>query len=297
MEKLIITLAMLGNIPTKELNPDTPVTPTEVATAIEECAKLGISIAHIHARDEDQMPTHDREIFKATLDEIKRHKINIITQLSTGPRGGANTAEARGQMLDLDCDMASLTTGSSNFPNSVNANDPELILELIKKIYKNNLKPEIEIFDLGMLANAHRLIKKGILKPPIHFNLVMNVPGSIPGTPKNLLFLIESLPEKSTWTVSGIGSSQVQMITMAIALGGHVRTGLEDTMLYKKGVLTTNRALVERVVRIAQAVGREIATPEEAREILSLKKFISPKKLISNLHFHKKPKQTVIEEE
>jgi 3-keto-5-aminohexanoate cleavage enzyme len=173
-------------------------------------------------------------------------------------------------MLDLNAHMASLSTGSSNFPNAVNANSPELIEALAKKMYDNNIKPEIEVFDVAMINNAVRLAKKGIIKTPLHFNLVMNVPGSIPGTPKNLMFLVESLPPESTWTVSGIGRAQVQMLTMAILLGGHVRTGLEDCLYYEKGKLATNAMLVERVVRIAKELGREIATVDEAKKILNL---------------------------
>ncbi|NLW39453.1 MAG: 3-keto-5-aminohexanoate cleavage protein [Tissierellia bacterium] len=138
-------------------------------------------------------------------------------------------------------------------------------------MYENNIKPEVEAFDLGMIDNAKYLVKKGVLKPPLHFNLVMNVRGSVSGTPRNLLHMVESLPEGSTFTVSGIGASQVPMLTMAILLGGHTRTGLEDTILYDKGILATNPMLVERVVRIARELGREIATPDEARRILNLK--------------------------
>jgi 3-keto-5-aminohexanoate cleavage enzyme len=173
-------------------------------------------------------------------------------------------------MLDLNCEMASLATGSSNFLNSINANSPDLVFELTKKMVDNGIKPEIEVFDSAMIGNTVRLIKKGVLNSPVHFNLVMNVPGSIQGTPKNLMFLVESLPPNSTWSVCGIGPSQTSMIGMAIILGGHVRTGLEDTLLYKKGVPATNRMLVERVVRLAKELGREIATTDEARKILGL---------------------------
>ncbi len=196
---------------------------------------------------------------------------DIIRQVSTGARGGnANSAEWRGQMLDLNVEMASLSTGSSNFPSSVNYNSPELIQALAEKMRSNGIKPEIEVFDGAMLHNAAYLHKKGILKGPLHFNLVMNVPGSLPGTPRNLMFLVDSLPQGSTWTVSGIGRSHVQMATIAIAMGGHVRTGIEDVVFINKDTPATNEMLVERIVRIAQATGREIATPSEAREILSL---------------------------
>ena len=270
MEKLIITLSMLGNVPTKATNPTTPVTPVEIADTLEGCRELGVSVAHLHARDDQERPTHAREAFGAILDEIKRRGINVITQLSTGARGGENTIECRGQMLDLACEMGSLATGSSNFPNAVNSNSPDLIRALAEKMRDNNVKPEVEVFDVAMIDNARYLIKQGILIPPVHFNLVMNVPGSIRGTPKNLMHMVESLPRGSTWTVSGIGRSQVRMLGMAMLLGGHVRTGLEDVLEYEPGVRATNRRLVERVVKMAEALGREIATPDEAREILGL---------------------------
>lgn len=269
-EKLIITVALTGNVPTKEMNPNTPVTVDEIVEDIIRCREAGASVAHIHVRDENGEPTSKRELYKEILDKLEEKKCDIITQLSTGARGGGNTVEWRGQMLDLNAEMASLATGSSNFATQVNANSFELIRELAAKMYANNIKPEIEAFDLGMIDNAKYLLKKGVLKAPLQFNLVMNVRGSVSGTPKNLLHMVESLPEGSTFTVSGIGASQVPMLTMAILLGGHTRTGLEDTVLYEKGVLASNVMLIERVKRIAKELGREIATPDEARRILGI---------------------------
>lgn len=269
-EKLIITVAPTGNVPTKEMNPDTPVSVDEIVEDIIKCRKLGASIAHIHVRDENGQPTSDREIYKEILDNLDKKNCDVITQLSTGARGGGNTFEWRGQMLDLNTEMASLSTGSSNFATKVNANSFDLIKKLADKMYTNNIKPELEAFDLGMIDNAKLLAKEGILKEPLHFNLVMHVKGSVRGTPKNLFHMIESLPKGSTFTVSGIGPSQVTMLTMSMLMGGHTRTGLEDTILYDKGVIATNVMLVERIVRLAKEIGREIATPDEAREILSL---------------------------
>ncbi|MBN2795789.1 MAG: 3-keto-5-aminohexanoate cleavage protein [Clostridia bacterium] len=269
MNKLVITLAPTGNVPTKALNPNTPITNQEIARDVKACYDLGISVAHLHVRDEQGHPTSRRDLYKDLVDQIDALKIPIIKQLSTGARGGENTFENRGQMLDLNCEMASLSTGSSNFPNSVNHNAPELIEALALKMLQNNIKPEIEVFDLSMIKNAQHLFKKGILKGPMHFNLVMNVPGSIPGTPRNLMFLIESLPPQATFTVSGIGHSQIQMLTLSILMGGHVRTGLEDILLMDQK-LTTNVELVKQVIKIAEALKRPIATPDEAREILGL---------------------------
>lgn len=270
MQKLIITLAHTGNVPTKTMNPNTPVTPQEIVEDIVKCADLGVSIAHIHVRDQDEKPTSKRELFQDVLERLDKEDVNVIRQLSTGARGGENTIDWRGQMLDLNIEMASLSTGSSNFPASVNANSPELIEALATKMKNNGVKPEIEAFDLAMISNAEYLMKKGVLVGPLHFNLVMNVPGSIKGTPKNLLFMIDSLPKGSTWSLTAVGKSHVQLETMAIAMGGHVRTGLEDVVEMSPGVHASNALLVERIVKIAHATGREIATPDEARQILGL---------------------------
>ena len=270
MEKLIITLAHTGNVPTRELNPHAPLTTDEIVADIKRCKEIGASVAHIHVRDENQKPTSDRGLFKEVLTRLDNENVDIIKQVSTGARGGKNTVDWRGQMLDLNAHMASLATGSSNFPTSVNANSPELIEALAKKMLDNNIKPEIEAFDVSMIHSAARLEKKGILKGPLHFNFVLNVPGSLPGTPKNLMFMVDSLPKDATWNVSGIGRSQIQMVTMAILLGGHVRTGLEDVLKMPDGSLATNELLVRKVVKIAKELGREIATVDEAKRILGL---------------------------
>ncbi len=247
------------------------MTVDEIVNDVKKCQKLGASIAHLHVRDDKQLPTSDRAIFKDLLARIDQEKIDVIKQVSTGARGGENSVEWRGQMLDLNAHMASLATGSSNFPNGVNANSPELVEALAKKMLDNNIKPEIEVFDTAMISCANILVKKGLLKAPVHFNLVMNVMGSLQGTPRNLMFLVDSLPAGSTWSVSGIGGSQVKMLGMAILLGGHVRTGLEDLIYFdSKKTLASNEMLVQRVVNMASALGREIATTAEAKQILSL---------------------------
>lgn len=271
MEKLIITIAPTGNVPTKEMNPYSAITNDEILKDLVKCRELGACVAHLHVRDEQGKPTSKRELFEDLINKIDSSGLDIIRQVSTGARGGGNTIDWRGQMLDISgVDMASLSTGSSNFPSSVNANDPELIEALASKIIENGLKPEIEVFDTAMLFQALFYEKKGILKGPLHFNFVMNVKGSMPASPKNLMFLVDNLPKDATWNVSGIGSSQVQMATMAIAMGGHVRTGLEDALKFNESMDASNEMLVQRIVNIAKAVGREIAKPDEARKILNL---------------------------
>jgi 3-keto-5-aminohexanoate cleavage enzyme len=268
MDKIIITIASTGNVPTKKLNPHVPVTAEEIAEDIYRCYQEGASVAHLHVRDEEGKPTAEPRYFQAVMERLKT-KCNIITQISTGARGG-KTMEERAAPLDLKPEMASLATGSSNFMVGLNANPPDLIEFFAKRMLDNNIKPEIECFDMAMISNAEFYANRGLIKKPLHFNLVMNVPGSIKGTPKNLFHMYESLPAGSTFSVMGVGTAHVQMIALGIALGGNVRVGIEDVLEYAPGVPASNVELVKRAVRLAKAYGREIATPDEARKILGL---------------------------
>lgn len=253
----------------------TLLTPTAQKFLLSKIIGKKLSDEGFTSLEKELIRTYQRELFLEVLELLElleKEDSNVIRQFSTGARGGENTIDWRGQMLDLNVEMASLSTGSSNFPSSVNANSPELIAALAKKMKDHGIKPEIEAFDLAMISNAEYLMKKGVLEGPLHFNLVMNVPGSIKGTPKNLMTMVDSLPEGSTWSLTAVGRSHVQLATMAIAMGGHVRTGLEDVVEMSPGVPATNKELVERIIKIAEATGREIATPDKARKILSLKK-------------------------
>jgi 3-keto-5-aminohexanoate cleavage enzyme len=168
--------------------------------------------------------------------------------------------------------MATFTTGTVNFGRDVFMNTPEQLKVFAAEFERYGVRPEFEIFDVGMIANAMRLVEKGFFTGHLHFDFVMGVPGAIPASVENLLHLIRQLPEGATWTVAGIGRHQLPMATLGIVLGGHVRVGLEDNIYYRKGELATNAQLVERVVRIANELGREVATPDEARQILHLTK-------------------------
>ncbi len=268
-EKVIITLASLGNVPTKAMNPHVPITPEEIASDIESCATLGASIAHMHVRDKEGLPTSDKDRFKELLDIVDQKNIDVIKQLSTGARGGENTFAYRSQMLDLPIHMASLATGSSNFSNSVNANSPQLINQLATVMSHNSIKPEIEVFDSAMISNAIFLVKKGILKAPLHFNLVLNVPGSIKGTIENLNYLHSQLPKDATFSVTAIGKSHEMLLMRAVELGGHIRTGLED-ITELNGKKISNMDLVENAVKIITDLGKEVATTDEAKKILNI---------------------------
>lgn len=266
MEKLIITLAPTGNVPTKAMTSFVPVTATEIANDIIACYELGASVAHIHARDEQEVPTTDLKYFAEMVRLLNETNCPIIQQISTGARGG-KSGEARVEALALNPLSASLSPGSSNFPNSINANDPKLIEYMCKVMLEKNIKPEIEVFDTAMIYNAVNLQKAGFIKGPLLFNLVLGVKGSLPATAKNLFFLVDSMPSDASWSVSIIGQQHVNLSTVAIALGGHVRVGIEDNIYYSKGVLATNVALVDRIANIAKAVGREVATPDDVKRI------------------------------
>ena len=270
MEKLIITAALTGAEVTREQQPNLPLTPEEIANDAYECFLAGASIVHVHARDAEGNPTQDREVYRAIKEKVEE-KCNIIFQPSTG---GAvwHGPDERLQPVDLKPEMATLSCGTCNFGPDVFMNSEEYIEKFAKKMLEMGVKPEIEVFERGMIENAKKLIKKGLVKAPLHFDLVLGVPGACPGTPEDLMFMVSQLPENCTWTVAGIGRSELPLAVMAIVLGGHVRVGFEDNVYYRKGELAkSNAQLVERIVRIAKEMGREVATPDEARAILNMK--------------------------
>lgn len=269
MEKLIITVALTGAETTREHNPNLPVTAEEIGEATYECCRAGAALVHLHVRKEDGTPTQEGAVFKAAMEQI-RSRCNIIIQTSTG---GAvwMSAEERLQPVFLKPEMATLTTGTVNFGDEVFSNPPEYLDKFARAMQEHGVKPEIEVFDVGMINNAAYLARKGLVEEPMHYDFVMGVPGAIPASLKNLMHMVESIPPGSTWTVAGMGRHELPLATAAILLGGHVRVGFEDNIFFEKGVLAeSNAQLVERVARIARIHGREVATPEEARKILRL---------------------------
>ncbi len=269
MEKLIITVALTGNVPTKDMNPHVPMTPEEIAQDVRRCADAGAVLFHVHARDDLQKPTLDVKRYKENVRRIKELAPEVILQLSTGARAGKDW-EARANPVRLLPEMASFTTGSNNLPGIVYENSPQFIEFLAGVFKETGVKPEIEVFETGMINNALYLQRKGLIHPPLHFDFVLGAPGSMPGSVKNLLFLSESIPPGSTWSVAGIGKMEIPLATAAIVMGGHVRVGLEDNLFMPDGSPATNPKLVEKIVRIARETGRDIASPDEARKILSL---------------------------
>lgn len=268
MEKLIITCALNGAEVTRTQVPHLPVTPSELAADAVRVRNAGAAMVHVHGREPDGSSTQSKEVYAAIIQAI-RQETDIIVQVSTGGAVGM-TAEERLQPVELSPEMASLTAGTVNFGRGVFWNSPELIEAFAQKLVAQGVVPEIECFDLGHIDNALALVKKGILTLPLHFDFVMGVPGGIAPTIRNLVHMAESLPAGCTWSVAGIGRAQLPLATVAITMGGHVRVGLEDNIYYSKGVLATNEALVARIVRLANELGRPVATPDEAREILGI---------------------------
>lgn len=266
MEKLIITCALDGAEVTKEQNRYLPVTPVEIAEDALRVRQAGAAMVHVHGRLPDGRPTQAAAVYAEIISEI-RARTDIIVQCSTGGAVGMS-AEERLQPVMLRPEMASLTAGTVNFGRDVFMNSPDMMEHFAKVMKEQGVVPEIEAFDVGHIANALALVKQGILTLPLHFDFVMGVPGGIPGSVKNLLLMSESIPEGCTWSVAGIGRAQLPLATAAIILGGHVRVGLEDNIFYSKGVPASNEMLVARVVRLARELGREVATPDEARRIL-----------------------------
>lgn len=270
MNKLIITVALTGSVPTKEMTPHLPVTPEEIAESAVQARKAGASIAHIHARDAHGKPTLGADIFER-IHQLITDRTDMIVQISTGARAGYDTRARAAAVKRIRPEMASLTTGSMNFPDQVYTNAFEVIDALATVMKEAGAKPEMEIFEAGMIANALMLVDKGLADPPLHFDFVLGSRGSQPATPRTLMYLSESIPKDASWTVAALGRHQLPMAIMAIPMGGHVRVGLEDNIYYRKGELATNEQLVARIARLAAEAERPVATPDEARDILCLK--------------------------
>jgi 3-keto-5-aminohexanoate cleavage enzyme len=270
MEPLILTCAPVGAEVTPDQTPYLPYTPAKLAETAKAVREAGGSIIHVHCRTDTGANTHDVERFRQAFDAI-RSTSDLIVQFSTGGAIGM-TPEERASVLQLRPEMATLTCGTVNFGDDIFENSFPIMRGILAKMHQYGVRPELEIFDKGHLANARRLAKEGLLKFPQHVDFVLGVPGGMEATVANLVDLVEDLPEGCTWSVAGIGRQQLPMAMAAIAMGGHVRVGLEDNLYYSKGRLARNEELVARVARIAEEAGRPVATPDEAREILGLKK-------------------------
>lgn len=272
MEKLIITVGITGSRITRQQTPHIPILPEEIAQSGIEAWRAGASVLHIHVRDlKTGLGAQDLSVFKEVVDRI-RSETDVILCLTTSGIPGRNL-EFRERLvpLSLNPELVSFDAGSINMRENVFLNPPEFLELLAKETLEKGIKPELEVFEVGMVETCIRYLEKGLLKPPLHFQFVLGVVGGMPATAKSLLHLSEIVPVGSTWSVIGIGPDQLPMAMIAMTMGGHVRVGLEDNIFYSRGVLAkTNAELVERIVRISKELGREVATPDEARKILSL---------------------------
>ena len=280
MEKLIVTAAITGGLHGKAANPNLPEQPEEQIQHALDAWNAGASIVHIHGRDETGAATQDPARYREVFDGIRAKGCDIILQATTG--GGIGMGlEERLQSIEADPEMASLNMGIVNYPlpsgkgYNLSENTPADLIWYAEKMMERNVKPEMEVYSMSMMKEVLMLIEKGLLKKPYYINYVMGMPaqGTIDATRKNLTYMIDMLPPDSIFNVCAIGPYQLPMTTYSILEGGMARVGMEDNIYYRRGEkVESNAQLVERTVRIAKELQREIASPDEAREILGLKK-------------------------
>jgi uncharacterized protein (DUF849 family) len=273
--KLIVNLAPTGMIPTKEMTPHVPMSATEVAQDVVACASIGITSVHLHARDAGGCPTYLKAVYARMIEEIRGRLPEAVICVSCSGRDFPDF-EQRAEVLELDGDLrpdlASLTLSSLNFPRSASVNSPEVIRRLAETMRDRGIKPELEVFDLGMANYARYLVDKGVLEPPLYANVFLGNVATAQATLLELGILIASLPDGCFWSVAGIGATQLPMNAVSIACGGGVRVGLEDNIWDDEGRtrLATNAGLVERIAALGRIHGREIMTPQEFRDLVGL---------------------------
>lgn len=261
-----ITCALTGAELTREQTPHLPLTPEEIAQQAEACWKEGAAVVHVHMRDAQGKPSQDPALFART-EELIRQRCDVIVQYSTGGAVGTPLEQRLAPLANAP-EMATLTTGTVNFGDDVFQNDWGTMAALAERMLINKVRAELEIFDFGMMDNAFRLVKEGLLHDPLHFDFVLGVPGALSARPEHLVHLKALVPEDATWQVAAVGRSQLPLTTMALAMGGQVRVGLEDNIYLSKGVLAQNHELVARTARIARELGRPLMTPDQVREKL-----------------------------
>lgn len=284
MNKIIVTAAVTGSVYTPDATPHLPITPEQIADEAVRSWEAGAAIAHLHARDpETGMPSADLELYREIVERIRK-RCDIIIQITTGGFLTMSFEQRTATIPALKPEMASFNMGSMNFlvPNrpetksAIFANTFTDLENLVALFKENGVKPEHEIYDPGMLFNTRMLVKEGLIEEPVHLDFVMGIRGGIQATPKNLLFLKELADEyfnDYTWTVCAAAQHEFPMVTMGMIMGGNPRVGMEDNIFVSRGVLAkSNAELVEKTVRIARELGKEPANPDEAREILNLKK-------------------------
>ncbi|NCB51936.1 MAG: 3-keto-5-aminohexanoate cleavage protein [Clostridia bacterium] len=271
--KRVITVAVTGSWPTRKQNPNISITPAEIAADVYQCWKAGAAIAHIHVRNDDETPSTDFSKYKETIERIRAHKdCDICINITSSGSVDFGDEERIYPLQQLLPELASYDAGTLNWMHrTVFMNPPSFLEKLGYALQESNVKPEIEIFDTGMVYNAIHYIKTGVLKPPCHFQFVLGADGGMTNTVENLVYLKNLLPEGSTWAGCGIGAGHMPIMMATIAMGGHLRVGMEDNVMWQKGVLAeSNAQFVSRAKHLLEINGLEAATPDEARQIYGL---------------------------
>ncbi|MFQ6110427.1 MAG: 3-keto-5-aminohexanoate cleavage protein [Nitrospinota bacterium] len=278
MEKLVITAALTGSRITREQSPFIPLTPEEIVEEAVRAHEAGAAMVHIHVRDpETGLGTQSLGLFRQVTRAIEE-RCDVIQCLTTSGIPGRNLPEVeRRAPLELNPEIASFDAGSMNFGPLLYICSPDWLERLAGEMLERGVVPELEIFDTGMMGTCLRLIEKGLIRKPYVFQFVLGIQTGAPATASMLSLLVNSLPEGSVWFVAGIGRAQLPMALSAMTMGGHVRVGLEDNLYYTRGVLAKSSAeQVARIVRLAGELGREVATPDEARALLGIRKREGP---------------------
>jgi 3-keto-5-aminohexanoate cleavage enzyme len=271
MDKVIVSVATTGSWTTREQTPYVPITEEEIAAEAIRCWREGAAIVHIHVRDEQGRVTSDPARYARVRDLIRSQGCDIILNFSTGGGAGIVPDEERIAPVRLRPEIASFDAGSLNFGDRVFVNSPAFLEALAHEMQAHGVKPEIECFESGFIETAKRFIERGLIQPPYWFQMVLGVRGGAPATVDQLVHMVRQLPAGSLWSVCAIGRHQLPMNVAALVMGGHVRTGLEDNIYYSyRGLAEGNAPLVARIVRIARELGREPASPSEARTLLGL---------------------------
>ena len=272
MEKLIITAAITGSRISRSQTPYIPITPEEIVQSAIESWEAGAAVVHIHVRDpKNQLGTQDPRLFKKVVEPL-REKTDLVLCLTTSGIPGINLPiEERLQILEFRPELASLDAGTILLGGHPFINTPEFIETAAKKMKNKRVKPELEIFDLGMIRTCLNMRSKGLLEDPLYFQFVLGTPWGAPADPRTLFHMRDMINKDDVWSIIGIGRAHLPMSMMALIMGGHIRVGMEDNIYYRKGELVKkNSQFVERIVRIADEYGREIANPKDARRILNL---------------------------
>ena len=279
-DKVIITAALTGAVTPKEKNPNIPLNPEEIAEDAYKCWKAGASVVHIHTRHEDGKGAMNTKAFKEIVERIRDYKdCDVVINCTSSGASGEHPATDEERYLHHatvhGIEMGSYDAGSFNWmPGSVFMNSPQFLEKLGDLYMEKGIKPEIEIFDAGMLGIANYFVKQGHLPTPCHFQFCLGVLGGMPATVENLVYLVNHIPEGSTWSAFGVGAQHLPIMYAALALGGNIRVGLEDNVYMSRGVKASNVALVERAVKAVELFGKKPATPAEAREILGIPQLV-----------------------